>query len=427
MEAPPQVEQPLWFDDEILLSNGLPFYSRGHAGAAQPMQVATSQQFQLLSAHSAQPHGHEDASKASDASCLPFAFAHAPVGAMPAADMGGFQGLPGQVPFNASQLRSCDALAMSAALESSKFGRLFHPHMRPGAVPPFFLGANSLFFDMGSNPYATPPSAYMPAAAAFLATQQAVAAVAAAAAAVGPNKAPTTMANVVPAMPIAIAAPSTIASSDCTDARAQEGRPSRACRQKRSADREDDSDDDSDDSDESLKGPRGRGRPVGRRNTPTTAEEKRYVCTIAGCQQRYKTQPGLKYHQAHGHTSGKKIRSFQCEECGRAFETDQLRRVHMSQHDNKAPTCEFCGRQFARMASLVRHITMCYAKGKEDGDDATAQGPAEPATKETCAPQRAAPAAAASDAVAQATPSAPVGPTSSESSPINPAGQDASP
>ena len=72
---------------------------------------------------------------------------------------------------------------------------------------------------------------------------------------------------------------------------------------------------------------------------------------------------GLKYHQAKGHGDGKPLRSYQCSRCGRAFETEQLQRIHENQHDDQAPTCERCGRQFARLASLVRHISMC--KGEE--------------------------------------------------------------
>lgn len=130
-------------------------------------------------------------------------------------------------------------------------------------------------------------------------------------------------------------------------------------------------------------GKRGRGRPVGRRNLPTSAEEKRYVCEYPGCLQRYKTQPGLKYHQEKGHVDGKPLRAFPCPRCGRAFETEQLRRIHQFQHEEKAPTCDRCGRQFARLASLVRHASMCkgspgswlHSISAQEVEDMVCEGP----------------------------------------------------
>ena len=106
---------------------------------------------------------------------------------------------------------------------------------------------------------------------------------------------------------------------------------------------------------------------------------------MPGCSQRYKTQPGsllcyqvinnslvkamscflhtgLKYHMSNGHTEGKPLRSYLCESCGRAFESEELQRLHRSQHVDTRPTCTNCNHQFARLASLVRHYAICKSE-----------------------------------------------------------------
>jgi hypothetical protein len=67
-----------------------------------------------------------------------------------------------------------------------------------------------------------------------------------------------------------------------------------------------------------------------------------------------------------GHTTGKKPRSFACQTCGRAFETQQLQRIHEMSHSSGAPYCEICGKQFARGASLVRHLAMCRIRTEQE-------------------------------------------------------------
>eukprot|EP00048_Salpingoeca_helianthica_P002361 m.56697 g.56697 ORF g.56697 m.56697 type:complete len:171 (-) comp12053_c1_seq2:690-1202(-) len=75
-----------------------------------------------------------------------------------------------------------------------------------------------------------------------------------------------------------------------------------------------------------------------------------------------------------GHTTGKKPRSFGCSHCGRAFETLQLQRIHEMSHGSGAPFCELCGKQFARGASLIRHLAMCRTRNEASDESDSGAG-----------------------------------------------------
>lgn len=76
--------------------------------------------------------------------------------------------------------------------------------------------------------------------------------------------------------------------------------------------------------------PKRRGRPAGSRNEPCSVEKKPYICVT--CKQRYKTQPGLKYHITHAHAPlGLRLNS--CPVCLKAFSTPERLNQHSRQHD----------------------------------------------------------------------------------------------
>eukprot|EP00047_Mylnosiga_fluctuans_P004632 m.235669 g.235669 ORF g.235669 m.235669 type:complete len:394 (+) comp12858_c0_seq1:40-1221(+) len=78
---------------------------------------------------------------------------------------------------------------------------------------------------------------------------------------------------------------------------------------------------------------RKRGRPVGSRNQPCALEKKQFQCSA--CPNRYKTQPGLKYHILHAHRT-ESIPSFPCAVCHKSFESNSRLLNHTRKHKDES-------------------------------------------------------------------------------------------
>ena len=89
------------------------------------------------------------------------------------------------------------------------------------------------------------------------------------------------------------------------------------------------------------------------------AKHNVYLCDIPGCNQKFSSADHLKTHQRWGHVEGHgqagNADQLACAECNEAFKTKQQLGLHANTHQHSPFAC-ICGKQFARLDVLHRHI-----------------------------------------------------------------------
>lgn len=94
--------------------------------------------------------------------------------------------------------------------------------------------------------------------------------------------------------------------------------------------------------------------------------EKAYKCEI--CSNEYKRLYALNVHRKKVHSVGKTLvpkreKKFTCDQCDSKFKYTEDLRVHMRSHSGEKPfECEICGKHFACMAYVRKHVKRQHVK-----------------------------------------------------------------